>query len=349
MQPLAAIFASRLFQLISDLTFLFRSMSLATVVYTFRDKPVSRLIDSVNSIRRFPSGNKTQIVVVDYGSKEIYRSALEISCKDHDIKVIRSETQGLPWSRGIAMNIGILAVETDIFISTDIDMIYEFDIVAEVCENLQKRSKLHCDTYWLPPSGNRRKAVVHGAGHHYGGCMAMYVDDFKFIGCFNEQIEFWGAEDIELEFKSLRAGLSTNWLSSNNRMYHVWHKVSHGFGDIRPLLSICNDNLACIRALVPLSEPDVKKAQGCGKILTADDRPLVQLIQTKNLKNFKVFSGEFNEKLLTEIIKCLAAGDVAFIKTGPRTFYEKYSHHPLTIILFKFFSRIDCLLGRVRF
>ena len=37
--------------------------------------------------------------------------------------------------------------------------------------------------------------------------MAMYVDDFKFIGCFNEQIEFWGAEDIELEFKSLRAGL----------------------------------------------------------------------------------------------------------------------------------------------
>lgn len=211
-----------------------------TIVYSFRDKPVERLIDSVASIRQYEAGKNSKFIVVDYGSTEEYRLLLNSACEAADIEVIRSETEGRPWSRAIAMNIGIYAATTDIFISTDIDMIFDFDVVSNVLDVLQNKTKIHCRPYWLPPS-NKKSVARLGDYGQLGGLLGMYRDDFISIGGFNERIKFWGAEDTELDLRAQRHGYVTRWLSKELKMYHVWHPVSHGFCDIRPVPSIFED------------------------------------------------------------------------------------------------------------
>lgn len=323
-------------------------MSDVTIVYSFRDKPVGRLINSVDSIRQYVAGRNSKFIVVDYGSTEKYRQLLNSACEAAGIEVIRSETEGRPWSRAIAMNIGILAAKTDIFISTDIDMIFDFDVISEVLGSVERKVKVHCRPYWLPPSGNKKKGWLDGKSA-LGACMAMYVGDYKSIGGFNERIKFWGAEDSEFDLRARKLGYVTRWLPENLKMYHVWHPVSHGFCDIRPIPSIIEDQTLMLRTLVRDKDPIDCDTYQQGVPLKFEDRPILNFLRNYEFEKIRTFSQPINYKLINQVIDDLKVGRVVFVKTGSRIKYEICGNGVVGWFLIRFFHKIDRVLGRVGF
>lgn len=324
------------------------SVANVTVVYSFRDKPVERLLNSVASIRQYEAGRNSAFIVVDYGSTEKYRLLLNTACDSAGIEVVRSETEGRPWSRGIAMNIGVLAAKTDIFISTDIDMIFDFDVVSEVLKSVDRKTKVHCRPYWLPPS-NRKNHARLGDYAQLGGLLAMYRHDFISLGCFNGHIKFWGAEDSELDLRARKRGYVTRWLPEEFRMYHVWHPVSHGFCDVRPIPSIIEDQTLMLRTLVRDKDPADSDTYQKGVPLKLEERPLLNILRDCEIEKIRTYSQPISYELIGQVIDDLKNDHVVFVATGPRIRWETFGNGAVSALLVRVFWRIDRVLGHFGF
>ena len=286
-----------------------------TVVYAFRDREVSRLLNSVQSVRKHSKEQMINFTVVDYGSSPLYRDALASACANADIHLIRTETEGQPWSKAIAMNIGISSATTDVFLSTDIDMIFEFDVVSELNSRLTKNTKVHCRPYWLPPSGDLRQATL-GNFDQLGGFMAMYVEDFMRIGGFCEHIEFWGFEDTEFHSRALGSGCTDVWMPQEIRMYHVWHLPSYGFWDIRPQSSLVFDQTSLVRAFLTNTKAKNEDSHRIGECRSLEDRPLLRMIRENKLQPDAVLEGLYSRELIQQLVELLVQGNIVYLKSG---------------------------------
>lgn len=215
------------------------------------------------------------------------------------------------------MNIGISSATTDVFLSTDIDMIFEFDVVSELNSRLSKNTKVHCRPYWLPSSGDLRQATLSNFAQ-LGGFMAMYVEDFMRIGGFCERIDFWGFEDTEFHGRALRHGCTAVWMPEEIMMYHVWHPPSYGFWDTRPQPSVVSDQILLVRALLPITSNYANKdLPKIGECRSLEDRPLLRMIRENRLQPDTVLEGWYSSALIQELIELLAIGNVIYLKSGP--------------------------------
>ncbi len=206
-----------------------------TVVYPFRDRDLRRLRLSVKSLYK-NSSIGLEVIVVDYGSSPRYASQLQEMAKELDIKVIRSETYGLPWSRGSALNIGIKAANTKYVVTTDMDMIFDGDALKQSLERCAADKVVHCRPMWLPEDGNEANAYL-GNYDQLGGYMFILKSVIESLGGFSEQIKFWGLEDSELDKKMKSKDIESVWIDDKVSMYHVWHPFQYGALDVRPISS----------------------------------------------------------------------------------------------------------------
>lgn len=316
-----------------------------TVVYSFRDRSVERLLESVASIRRFEHGTDVNFLVSDYGSKDPYRMKLEKACKTEGIQLIRSETEGYPWNKSIAMNSAISAVETDLFLSTDVDMIFESDIVSEVVRVIGLKKKIHCRPYWLPPSGDRKKSWL-GDFKQLGGMMAMYVNDFKLLGGYNEQFQFWGDEDTELEYRARKSGFETIWLPESVKMYHLWHPVSHGIFDQRPDPMRFRIRSLLIKAAVQHAEEEEIKSAELGSLLKEGDRPILKWLENKARSADREFSEPITPDVVNQIAEALTKGEVVFVKTAAQTPILRLKRSSISYYFGWFFSKLNRFIKR---
>lgn len=288
-----------------------------TIIYSIRDRSLKRLSDSIKSVKMHNnSGIVIDFLVVDYGSKN--KEELKNLSNAEGFRLIRTETEGLPWSRAKALNIGVKSCKSEVFVTTDIDMIFEFDVAREVFQNLNKNEKLHCLPQWIPKSGSKQQAI-QGDTSSLGGFMAMFKEDFISLNGFNEEIYFWGSEDNEFDLRSSRMGITKRWINSQNKMYHVWHPVSHGFFDSRPEVVIWKHSFLKLKA--HLSSPSINHDGTIGTILSLTDRPIISLLKSNlEIQELDVSKKELifrNETLFfKEINEKLKSGNLFFIKTG---------------------------------
>lgn len=221
--------------------------SLVSVVYPFRDREIKRLELSIKSILKF-SSIPTQIVVVDYGSIPEIRDQLVDFCSENKVGLVRVETEGLPWSRSRALNIGIRDVETKYVVTTDIDMLFAGDIIG-ICSGLSaENNKIHCRPLWLREDGQKSNAWM-GDYNQLGGFMFSQKILFDKNGYFNDEIYYWGLEDIEFDKRMETLGIKKIWIDDKVSIYHMWHAPSYGDFDPRPASSWFDSNRELIYTL----------------------------------------------------------------------------------------------------
>lgn len=265
---------------------------MVTVIYPFRDVDPGRLRDSIISIKK-NNTERCSFIVVDYGSSPEYIQKLIEICKNENVEYIRSETEGLPWSRAHSLNIGILKASTEFVIATDIDMIFGSNIIDTSLQNFEEKSVIHCLPTWLPKSGIKMFAKT-GCFSDLGGYVFLKKKDFIKIGGFDERIKFWGHEDFDLENRLNKAGFKTIWLKSQ-KLYHVWHKRRNIFTSDRPESS----KFDTLKVTLENSIHN-KKNDDFGGIIKKEERPILDLIGKRECKNIEVIN---YEKEILEIIK----------------------------------------------
>jgi glycosyltransferase involved in cell wall biosynthesis len=206
-----------------------------TVVYPFRDRDVDRLRVSVNSLYKHSSVG-VSVIVVDFGSSPKYQAEVSKLSEELNFKVIRSETYGRPWSRGTILNIGIRAAETEFIATTDMDMIFDADVLGVSLARYAEDKVMHCRPLWLPENGDADKAYL-GNYDQLGGYLFMKKDVFEKMGGFSEAIQFWGLEDTELDKRMKNKVIESVWIDDEVSMYHMWHPLQYGALDLRPVSS----------------------------------------------------------------------------------------------------------------
>jgi hypothetical protein len=249
-----------------------RGMDETTVIYSFRNRDPERLASSVGSLRKV-CRNPFKCLVVDYGSNSDFASALTATCEKLNIGRIRVQTQGWPWSRAHALNIGIRAASSLFVVTTDVDMVFEDDPISEALRRYEENTVIHCRPLWVPQNGNMTEAHL-GDHAQLGGFQFVEKSLFDRFGGFDERIRFWGLEDIEWNRRLTRNGIRTLWIDDRVRMYHRWHPFSYGAFDPRPLTSWYDSNYFLMERAGCFTKAQAPPQYGV--LVEGSDRPILE-------------------------------------------------------------------------
>lgn len=264
---------------------------MTTVIYCIRDREPKRLSNSIKSLKQV-SSQALSFVVVDYGSSENCAQDVKQICIEENAKYVRTETEGLPWSRAEALNIGVVNSDTEYVATTDIDMIFESDILKISQDVYKPNSVIHCQSLLLPKSG-LKKFGKWGDRSQLGGYMFLKRADFLKVGGFDEEIKFWGHEDFEIENRLYNYGIKTIWLE-NCAMFHVWHPKSNTFLSDRPESSWYDTLKISLKNMIYPKE----SKKDIGKCITL--RPILEYMKNEKPKVVEVKN---YEKEIPSILK----------------------------------------------
>lgn len=302
-----------------------------SVVYPMRDRDPERLIMSVKSLALYSSIG-FEVIAVDYGSKEKQAGVLKTIASKYGIKLIRTETQGQPWSRSKALNIGIKNATSDVIVTTDMDMVFMDDILGTAYSQLVAGNVIHCRPWWLTETGNIADAWL-GDKNQLGGFQMIYKDEITKLSGFNENISYWGAEDLELDKRMFRSGINTIWLDEKVKMYHMWHPTDYGVYDLRPLSSWFDSN----RELMAAQNSGEYHNPDFGKVLERTDRPVLMEVTKKNREHVIEVDQNY-PATLDNLVGIGRRHKALYLNFGPRIFADTRNYSPALVNMDKHLS-----------
>jgi len=250
-----------------------------TVVYSIKDRDPERLRNSIRSIKENTVEN-VSFIVVDYGSSVEYASHIAEVCKDENVKYIRSEVQGYPWSRAHSLNIGIMNAKSEFVAVSDIDLIFENDIIKVSLRECIPNTVVHGQVFHLPRNGVKRLGKVCFPPN-VGAYMFVRKKDFVRVGGFDERIKFWGHEDFDLSEEFAKWDIKKVFIE-DFYLYHVWHPISNSFLSDRPEFSMSETLRATMENRVLL------KNRKIGVNTTRKDRPILNKIENSKPNTIKI-------------------------------------------------------------
>jgi glycosyltransferase involved in cell wall biosynthesis len=257
-----------------------------SIVLGIRDRDAARLKQLLDSLLT-QTDRCFEAIIVDSGSTlaraEEYK---QLSRRYSFCRYVYSLTRGLPWNRSQALNTGIRHAHFDYLLTTDADAIFADNFVATVRRFAAETHVIHCRPVWLPyckwlwpgiRSGKRQGLL--GNYDQLGMCFGMHRSIFNRLNGFDENLEFWGGEDRDLQRRIMALGLTETWIDEFTSMYHQWHPVTRGGlpGDyyakfLEPYLAAQQHQLS-------------RNPRSFGKLLSQEDRPLFGLLREDVLKS----------------------------------------------------------------
>ncbi len=201
-----------------------------TIVFAFRDREVSRVLRSLDSLKT-QSNKNFDVLFVDYGSKPVL--AIEISSVVSQYDFVQYSylyTQYQPWNKSKALNYALNQTITDFFFVADIDMIFRADFI-EIA--LQQSVNLHKNIYFKvgylskeesTSTKEFEKYVIQSESNHEAtGLTLFYTSNLKNIGGFDNFFHFWGSEDTEVHVRLRNAGFDIYFYDEQILLLHQWH------------------------------------------------------------------------------------------------------------------------------
>lgn len=254
-----------------------------TVIITIRNREPWRIQDQIISIRT--TGANPAFHIVDYGSDLKYSIKYKLLCNELNLNYTYMYTQGLPWNKCHAINYGAKTATTPFIVTSDVDMIYDGNPFQWCLDNYQEKTMYHMETYWLPKSGKKEKAKYAGHGNP-GGFQFINKNAFIEIGGYDEQIVYWGLEDIDWPNRLISKKYTQKWLPQQFKIYHQWHKQSV-INYNRPITATFNTySYLWQNSFQPIL------TQNWGSPLFKENRPILNYIKTKTPQNIELKTNE---------------------------------------------------------
>jgi hypothetical protein len=277
-------------------------------IVTIRNRETSRLFALVNSLRNF--GAKCQFLVVDYGSDPGFAAEYKSLAETGLFRLLRMETQGLPWNKCHAINAGVRVTKEPWIATIDVDMVFDCNPFPYCLGRNVERNVQIMQAWFLPPNGNRRRATFGGSGHP-GGFVFQSRDAFFEVGAYDESIQFWGLEDWDWVHRLQAVGYKVEWLPEEYRFYHTWHPTANDQSR-RPVTASFETALAVTRNRIhPVLDQD------WGTIVTELDRPVLGYLDKKDLPTIEIAPGAWVDQF-PSLVKMVEAESVVCVRLGCR-------------------------------
>lgn len=207
-----------------------------TVVIPVRDRAGARVSNVLRSLawQELPAD---EVLIVSHGSRSSIDAELAEFCEAYRVRLLCVGTPEQPWCKPLALNTGIRAsaAGSEFVLTLDADMILAPNFIRCVCAALlnDRDSIVLCQSADMPAMPDRvieladlaalrKRARVRGR-HGCGGIQAMRRDFLFAIRGYDEDLTWWGAEDVDLVQRAGSAGLRAVWVDPVTFMLHQWH------------------------------------------------------------------------------------------------------------------------------
>ena len=275
-----------------------------TIVFGYRNRDLIRVERCLQSLAG-QTRRDFRVLFVDYGSRlSLARSVQSLVEGFPFCQYIYTDTRGWPWSRAKALNIGVCLAETDYVLTTDVDMIFAPNFVETVLKAQDGNSVIYCNPRWLPETfadweriADYADALPKGNGQQ-GGCQCVPLPVMQAMRGFDENLEYWGAEDWDLNLRLMRWGLRECWVDDQTTIFHQWHPIERGGFPFSYLDRWINPYLAQVSTQL------VRNTPRWGEIINREQRPLLDLLpepETESIPDWPT--------LLARLARAVSAGD----------------------------------------
>ncbi|TBW25580.1 glycosyltransferase family 2 protein, partial [Gramella sp. KN1008] len=205
-------------------------MNKISIIYAYRDREVSRVQASLQSLKD-QSGCDFEVIFVNYGSNEFYSGKIEKLIKKFDfVKYIYLDVSHQLWNKSRALNFGIKKASNPFIFIADIDLIFHPKAVSYLEEIATTGVFYNFKMGYLDEKESKKikKGIQFDAlqPSRYGSVNGMILttrESFFQIKGYDEFYHFYGSEDVDLYTRLENYGLTSQFIEEVY-FYHIWHK-----------------------------------------------------------------------------------------------------------------------------
>ncbi|MDX1406521.1 MAG: glycosyltransferase, partial [Saprospiraceae bacterium] len=204
-----------------------------SIVVTYRNRNVERVQRFLASLDR-QTYRDFELIFVDYGSDDDYAHAVAAMTSGYPwCRHIYNDTRGMLWNKSHAVNTGMRLAGGEYVLSTDIDLIYTRDVLANAMEQAGPDKQLFSLAFMLPENFSAYDQLETDRPVRFEESPYQSIGMFHLLSreVFTEQLggldEFyciWGREDTDGYVRGRNAGLASYWMDNRRHpLYHQWH------------------------------------------------------------------------------------------------------------------------------
>ncbi len=201
-----------------------------------------------------------EILIADDGSRDDTRQLIEEMRAKTDISIVHVWHEDKGFRLSAIRNRSIAQAKGDYIIQIDGDIILDKNFISDHLE-LAEKGYFVCGSrvllgrmytarllrgleshpatlkqdYRFMLNGFRSHILRHYLANRYAkhsmlsirGCnMAFWKDDLMRVNGYNETLEMWGQEDVEISYRLIHAGVQKKQLKMGGVQFHLYHKFA---------------------------------------------------------------------------------------------------------------------------
>jgi len=283
---------------------------LISIIFGYRNRDLERVKRCLDSLS-VQSFQDFEVVFVDYGSDESYKTEIEKLTKNYSfVNYIYNHTQGMPWNRSHALNTGVRYAKGNYVLFGDIDLIYTPFVLGELASKVNEKTQVYSKVYLLDEKFDRWEQLneIHPQSFTVstetgkGGVHIVKKSILESINAYDEYYCFWGVEDRDLFERINQLGVEIQWIDNEKYpVFHQWHAdASRAKKNFFPDKWWEKMN---IHFQVNIKNP-VRNDENWGKLYTFEDR-LAYRLPALNYNFFQTGDWMQKGRFATELIELL--------------------------------------------
>jgi len=199
-----------------------------TLIIPYRNREISRLQNSLNSLER-QIRKDFEVIIVDYGSDNFFSEKINYLSKSYSfVSYYFFDTSILPWNRAHALNLGIAKCNTDFFFPSDVDLIYHSSFINKVLNTIELNTITTFKVSYLSKNNKElidpsRMKICAVSTSQALGMTLFNRSEFEDLGRYDEKYIYWGGEDNDIVNRYIENGYVHRFYPDENLVYHQWH------------------------------------------------------------------------------------------------------------------------------
>ena len=212
-----------------------KSLSIVGFVHNISRRGSFRLCNMFMSIRQQKHSfvKDPDIILVNCSNDDSYEEVNNI-CVEYKVLHLFHQHLEKTWNKCLALNAGLLRVETNFTMFTDVDYIFAPNFLECIMPSMSSKRILLCRTtdspkgldltnYDVSQFYEIEKLCRLHPKYGEGACQLSNTGWFKKCGGYDERMKMWGGMDNDIPRRAVKSGKKKIWIK--NCAIHQWHPI----------------------------------------------------------------------------------------------------------------------------
>lgn len=268
-----------------------------TILYTYRNRELSRIIRSLDSLKQQLLQN-FEVIFIDYGSKK--ELAIEVKTVIAQYGFATYEylyTESQPWNKSKAINYVIRNLNSEYCFIADIDIIFHPEFTSILQEKISPNKATYFRVGYLSEEESKKELffdkynIKFYSNEEATGMTLFPVDVLKNIRGYDEFFHFWGSEDTDVHNRLKKLGFEVEYYKDKIVLLHQWHRNYRNRETKKLNKELQLKGIVEINSIYLLKNSERKERNNTsnewGRVLSKEEFYELESIKTKDLSNEK--------------------------------------------------------------